>query len=156
MFESESGVLRISTSKDFNEVKEFKDDIVKVIIEDNSNINKIPDKTFKDCKNLRDVATGKNPNMVIGQDAFRGCVKLRSINLPGVTKIEDDAFNGCGALKMATFGKDITIDDIGTGAFSGCKIISVTIPSGKKDGKEFINQVTKKLPRVYYPAKKKS
>ncbi len=77
----------------------------------------------------------------IGDDAFRGCSSLTSIEIPsGVTEIGNYVFafvdewgnpNGESNLESVTFGEDSQLTSIGSGAFSGCSsLASIEIPSG--------------------------
>ena len=65
----------------------------------------------------------------IGNNAFRGCAALTSVNIPkSVTKIGDRAFYGCKELTSITIPNSVT--KIGDWAFSGCNALtSVTIPN---------------------------
>jgi len=65
----------------------------------------------------------------IGKDAFRGCSKLLSIEIPRtVTTIQENAFSGCSGLKTIEIPNTIT--SIGGGAFSSCTgLTSIDIPS---------------------------
>ena len=70
------------------------------------------------------------PNTItsIGYQAFEGCVRLTSIELPfSVAIIENNAFNTCTDLTTVTFPDGLV--SIGAGAFYHCNIISITIPS---------------------------
>ena len=68
------------------------------------------------------------PVTAIGSDAFRACLTLNSVSLPGsVTVIGSGAFMGCTTLRTVSFGGGIT--SIGDYAFSGCSsLASVTFP----------------------------
>ena len=69
-------------------------------------------------------------NDVIGDNAFRGCSRLTSLNLPaGITSIGDHAFWGCRGLTSLTLPAGIT--KIGDYAFWGCRgLTSLTLPAG--------------------------
>ena len=55
----------------------------------------------------------------IGQNAFRGCSALQSIDIPNsVTKIQEGAFEGCSALKSINIPNKVTT--IEKYAFEGC------------------------------------
>ena len=66
----------------------------------------------------------------IGDDAFDGCSRLTSINIPdGVTSIGEDAFSDCSSLTSINIPEGVT--SIGGGAFSDCSsLTSITIPDG--------------------------
>ena len=65
----------------------------------------------------------------IGEDAFRDCKSLTSINIPNsVTSIGDRAFYGCKSLTSIIIPNSVT--SIGRKAFSGCdNLTSITLPS---------------------------
>ena len=66
----------------------------------------------------------------IGINAFAGCSRLTSINLPSsVTEIQDYAFYGCWRLTSINIPASITY--ISDGAFSGCSgLTSINLPDG--------------------------
>lgn len=70
------------------------------------------------------------PNTVtkIGDNAFEGCSKLTSVTMPEtVTEIGFDAFKGCSKLTNVTIGSDVT--SIGQNAFQNCpSLTTITIP----------------------------
>ena len=65
----------------------------------------------------------------IGGYAFRGCISLKSVNIPGsVTTIGNDAFSGCSGLTSITIPNSVT--SIGGYAFYNCSgLTSITIPN---------------------------
>ena len=66
---------------------------------------------------------------VIGDEAFRWCGSLISINIPNsVTTIGKQAFDGCGSLTSINIPNGVTT--IGEGAFGWCKsLTSINIPN---------------------------
>ena len=74
--------------------------------------------------------TLKMPNvMSIGNEAFKGCYHLTSVTFPsGLTSIGNEAFKGCSHLTSVTFPSGLT--SIGTNAFYNCDALtSITLPS---------------------------
>lgn len=66
----------------------------------------------------------------IGEEAFRNCSNLISIQLPkSLTTIQNNAFYGCRYLKNITLPSGLTT--LGLGAFSNCtSLTEIQIPSG--------------------------
>ena len=76
---------------------------------------------FKGCSGLTSIEI---PNSVtsIGNSAFYGCSGLTSIEIPNsVTSIGDSAFEGCSSLASIVIPNSVT--NIGNGAFEGCNNI---------------------------------
>lgn len=64
----------------------------------------------------------------VGDNAFRGCAALTSVDLPdGVVYIGDDAFRGCTALRGIEF--PASLESVGYNAFGGAGLDSVVLPS---------------------------
>ena len=66
----------------------------------------------------------------IGTEAFRGCFKLLSVNIPnGVVTIGQQAFGGCQKLTSVAIPEGVT--SIGNYTFQDCtSLTSVVIPEG--------------------------
>ena len=100
--------------------------ITKIVIP--NSVTRIGDDAFKDCTSLMSVNI---PNSVtnIGFHAFFNCTSLTSINIPSsVTSIEIGVFVGCTSLKSVTIPNSVT--SIGYYAFENCSsLTSVNIPS---------------------------
>ena len=98
----------------------------------------ITDSTLTEIKNAIKAKTfgigidlsGTSGVTSIGEDAFKGCSGLTSIELPsGVTSIGKNAFYGCSALTSIEIPSGVT--SIGDGAFQGCSgLTSIELPSG--------------------------
>ena len=90
--------------------------------EANTILEKFPEVCFLSSYQIPDSVT------VIGDKAFRGCRKLKSITLPdSVTAIGNAAFSGCSSLNCITLPDSVTA--IGNSAFQGCKkLSSITLP----------------------------
>ena len=75
--------------------------------------------------------SGKNYDVTsIGEEAFRGCTGLTSIDLPaGLTSIGQEAFRGCTGLTSIDLPDSLT--SIGQEAFYGChNLTSIDLPDG--------------------------
>jgi hypothetical protein len=85
--------------------------------------------------NLKKVSLAKGSNLErIGDNAFRGCKKLESINLEdsSVVYINQSAFEGCVMLGTVTF--PLTVQYIGQRAFVGCSTLeSIVIPAAVRE-----------------------
>ncbi len=112
--------------------------------------------TSKDGKTLLLVAPRAGENLTfsanittVGKGAFASANRLQSVNLPGVTVIEDYAFYGCDRLDTVSFGQLTHIGDyafydtdlaahpdfgsltyLGKYSFAYSSMTSVTIPAG--------------------------
>ena len=81
-----------------------------------SNILTINPEEFKDNKNLREVWVGPQVEHIANY-AFAGCTSLEAVHFQGEVKvINDEAFQGCSALKNLR----VDVYTIGLDAFKGC------------------------------------
>jgi len=119
-------------------------------------VTSIGNNAFKGCKKLKTVKLGKNVKSV-GKSAFYGCKKLSSVSLDAkLTKIGDKAFAKCTAIKKLTIPKKVS--RIGSKAFYGCKKLkTITVKSSKLKkktvGKSAFTQINKKA-TIKVPKKK--
>ncbi len=83
---------------------------------------------FSGITSIKTLNIGDNVK-TIGEDAFRGCSGLTSVEIPAsVTSIGENAFNGCSGLTSVEIPKSITL--INLGVFEGCSgLTSVEIPN---------------------------
>ena len=92
-------------------------------------VTSIGDEAFRNCSSLTSIET---PNSVtsIGDYAFSGCSSLTSIQIPNsVTSIGYAAFYNCESLKSIEIPNSVT--SIGGWAFRGCTgLTSIEIPNG--------------------------
>ena len=72
----------------------------------------------------------ENPVTSVGDSAFEGCDRLKSITIPdSVTSIGEGAFFNCSSLTSITIPDSVT--SIGTYSFFGCSsLTNITIPDG--------------------------
>lgn len=85
-------------------------------------------RTFKDCKNLTEVAFSSKCNRVIDW-AFENCVKLETLDLSGteITLINNYAFAGCTNLSKIEFPDSVS--KIGMEAFRDCSsLLELKLP----------------------------
>ena len=82
----------------------------------------------------------------IGDNAFEGCSDLTTVTIPaGVTSIGDYAFSGCSGLTTITIPASVT--SIGNGAFAGCNnLATMTVDAGntKYDSRNGCNAIIEK------------
>ena len=85
-------------------------------------VEKIENFAFYNCHNLKSVKFDKITSLtIIGQNAFNGCGKLISINIPdSVISVGYLAFNNCSKLSEVTFGQQSRLMDIMDCAFKNC------------------------------------
>lgn len=97
-------------------------------IEINAELKRLGDGAFYGCTALSDIE-GIEGVRIIGNDCFRGCSALSTIGIPsGCTSVGSYAFAGT-AIKSISVPKSVS--NIGEGAFSGCKKLSYAeLPSG--------------------------
>ena len=119
-----------------------------------ASVKNIHNLAFKSCSQLQTVTFAEGSALAsIGDNAFEGCQKLSSLQLPeGVTEIGRAAFNGCRALREITIPTGVTeIEDftfgvcaslreihlpegltsIGASAFTGCAALTqIVLPDG--------------------------
>ena len=63
----------------------------------------------------------------VGQYAFYGCASLTNVDLPAVTEIENDAFNGCTILTVVVLRNESHVCNLSdTNAFADTPIASGT------------------------------
>ncbi len=93
---------------------------------DFSKIISIEQSAFYNCSNI--AMTFDCPNCVsIGNNSFRNCTSLQSVNFPNLSSIGNDSFNNCTSLTTVNFENAESISDA---CFYGCKsLISINIPN---------------------------
>lgn len=75
---------------------------------------------FKDCENARKLIWNTHQPVMIGDNAFDGCINLEEIELPsGLTDLSSGLFNGCKKLNKIKLPDSLVI--LGESVFGGCK-----------------------------------
>ena len=108
-----------------------KSTLKKVVIPET--IVEICDSAFKGCTILEEIDFATNSSLKkIGDEAFRGCYKIKNISIPArVESIGDDAFDNCSGLQTVVFAPASNLTKIGGYAFSDCtNLKSIVIPVG--------------------------
>jgi hypothetical protein len=108
-----------------------------------SNIINIGNDAFRLCTSLTSVnITSTHSIQTIGEYAFAGCITLQSITIPNsIANIGDYAFAGCSGLTAINMPTEVTspICTIGDYAFQSCsKIKTITIPSNVRSIGKYI------------------
>lgn len=86
----------------------------RVVVEDG--VTGLSQMSFKNCEKLTEVVLGKGITK-IPYDCFTGSTKLQKVVAKSVTVIDENAFQGCRALKALTVSASLATVEIG--AFSG-------------------------------------
>ncbi len=95
-----------------------------------ASVKKIDYEAFKDCKALEMVLFEEGSAVEsIGNAAFNGCVRLKSVDLPkGIKYISYNLFYGCNNLEFVGIPSGVV--KIGSGAFGYCvSLEQISIPS---------------------------
>lgn len=152
----QNGVLTISGSGPMTEFtawspapwKEYKDEIVSVVVEDG--VTGISDYSFQTCLNLTEVTLPDSLTR-IGQSAFTAC-GLENIVIPeGVTHIGYAAFSSCDRLKSITLSDQLTY--LGDRAFNECEVLeSIVVPDGVTVISDYTFAGASRLKTVTLPA----
>ena len=92
-----------------------------------TNATSVESSAFSGCTSLKSIVLPDGITQ-IGNSAFSGCKALTSVTMPkGLTVIEGYAFKNCSALTAITLPEGVA--SIGTEAFHGSGLITMTIPS---------------------------
>lgn len=84
----------------------------------------IGNNAFKGCSSLSSIQI--NQASSVGDNSFNGCSSLTSINLNSVNSIGNNAFQGCSSLNSVSIN---SVTTIGSYAFSGCNSLqAIMIP----------------------------
>jgi len=83
-------------------------------------VNMIGEYAFKDCEHAKKLIWNATNAVMIGDNAFDGCIALEEIELPlGLTDLSTGLFNGCKNLTKIKLPDSVVI--LGESAFGGCK-----------------------------------
>ena len=94
-------------------------------------VTSIPQDCFKGCSGLTSVTIPESVTS-IGEGAFYGCSGLTSVTIPeSVTSIGGNAFQNCSGLTSVTIPESVT--SIGGSAFSACYMNSIILNEGLLD-----------------------
>ncbi len=103
-------VVKFMTGKDFKKVGEL---------------------SFTGCRHLKELNFSASNDVFIDFNAFHGCSSLENVDLTGVTKIQQLAFDRCYSLKTVYMPN---IVDLGMNSFFNCgKIEKITIGPNLKE-----------------------
>ena len=108
----------------------FEDDLI-TSVSIPAGVKTIGNAAFRRCSQLQTVTFAEGSALAsIGDNAFEGCQKLSSLQLPeGVTEIGRAAFNGCRALKEITIPNGVT--ELKTLTFGTCTSLqNIILPEG--------------------------
>ncbi len=104
-------------------------DIVNITSSSNGGCKEIGESAFDGCTKLRSVPLPSTLT-TIGKNAFNNCKTLNNVTVPNkVTSIGESAFNGCTSLAKISIGST-QIDSIPKNLFNGCTVLeTVELPS---------------------------
>ena len=92
------------------------------------NVTKIGDKAFAGCKKLRSINMSDAAIKEIGNGAFSGCMFLECVSLPNtLVKIGDDAFH---MTNLGTIELPASLKSLGKRAFFFSALKSISLPNG--------------------------
>ena len=95
------------------------------------NLSSLGESTFYGCTFLSDVNFDETAVTEIPISCFYGCVSMKRAVIPSTVKsIGNNAFSGCSEINTLRFEEGV--EEIGYGAFKGCKITSIRIPRSLK------------------------
>ena len=123
-----SGTLTILSSEAFGNISGYSGKATKVVFAPGCGVTSIPEDAFKGFSVMAEVTGIPAELGEIGENAFNGCVALKSIDLSGcaeLSSIGGNAFNGCTSLESAELPASLTT--IGEGAFGGCGLTSIDL-----------------------------
>ena len=89
-------------------------------------ITEIGDNAFKGCVNLQSVEI-RGSGVTIGRNSFNGCTSLEQVTAGGIVSIGEGCFSGCTALETFPFGA--ILQSIEYGAFRNSGLRSVALPA---------------------------
>ena len=88
-------------------------------------ITELPNTAFKGCEKLKSVNLTNITK--IGTNVFEGCTELTDVTLPRIQTLTKNAFKGCTKLKNASFD---TVKKFNTAPFEGCtKLSKLSLPT---------------------------
>lgn len=114
---------------------------------------KILDKAFKNCKQLREITFPKEMTTIC-VESFWGCESLKEVTFPwGLQKIEQSAFAQCSNLSVVHFDENFNF--LGTNAFVNCAqqmTLYMKCPPPTVDGEAFSwgTQITVVVPQQLF------
>ena len=127
--------------------------VIKITIPENT--SSIGEGAFRGCVYLKEVSL---PGQIqqMGDGVFYGCIGLTIVSFPrGVYRLGTDMFSGCTALKNITIPDPVT--EIGDRAFFDCKMLSsIVIPSSVKKMGRQVFYSCRSLQEIKYLGDRKS
>lgn len=131
-----------------NSKSDLKESITNLIISDNVSV--IPEKTFKECRNLKSIKFSKNLK-TIGDSAFSYCVSLKNLDLPkNLEEIGHNAFDECTDLEKVSINSNLKT--IKSCAFADCiNLKEINLPDSITTMNDEIFLNCKKLESISLP-----
>lgn len=102
----------------------------------------IPKGVFKDSKDLVKFESVGEKEVYIDDEAFKGCINLKDVNILGAKFIGSNAFEGCTSLKELYLPK---VEKIAANAFKGCTRLKLTVGQELKNSNDIIDSGYEKV-----------
>lgn len=111
-----------------------------------SSATKIGDSAFLGCTKLKTIETSNLTD--IGEKAFYFCTLLNEINLSNINTINEEAFNGCMGLNKLVLGTNIT--EIKKNVFGKCENLNIYYLGNETNFFDITIQLGNQYSDVYY------
>lgn len=131
------------------QIKNVKNEVIHSIIIPSS-VNKIGERAFLGCINLKYVKCEDDTIAYLGPYAFSGCTSLKKINRSlAVTEICEGVFQNCGSLETVRITGQL--EKIGSYAFKGCRSLKFIFIKNRRMMRRIETAAFEECSNVRYP-----